>query len=92
MKRFLFLLVLPLLLLVWGLSAAYTVDYAEFAYVTRFGEPVTTKDGGTDAGLHWKLPWPIESVIRVDRRLQTLERACCLLYFISPVRAPSALP
>ena len=72
MKRFL-LIALPLLLLAWGLSAAYTVDYAEFAYVTRFGEPVTTRDGGTDAGLHWKLPWPVESVVRVDRRLQTLE-------------------
>jgi modulator of FtsH protease HflC len=73
MKRFLLYVILPLLGLVWGKSAFYAVDYAEFAYVTRFGDPVATHDGGTDAGLHWKLPWPIDSVLRVERRLQTFD-------------------
>lgn len=73
MKRFILFLVLPILLLVWGRTTFYAVDYAEFAYVTRFGEPVSTKDGASDAGLHLKLPWPIDSVLRVDRRLQSFD-------------------
>jgi membrane protease subunit HflC len=73
MKRFLLLVVLPILLLAWGRTAFYAVDYAEFAYVTRFGQPVATWDGDTDAGLHLKLPWPVDSVVRVDRRLQVFD-------------------
>lgn len=57
-------------LVLWLRTAAYPVDVTEFAYVTRFGDPVATWDGGTDAGLHFKLPWPIDSTLRVDRRLQ----------------------
>lgn len=60
-------------LLLWLRTAAYSVDYAEFAYVTRFGDPVATWDGATDAGLHWKLPWPADSVLRIDRRLQAAD-------------------
>ena len=37
-------------LVVWLRTAVYAVDYAEFVYVTRFGEPVTIHDGETDAG------------------------------------------
>src|SRR5262245_26251826 len=70
MKRTLLRYVLPAVLVLWGLSALYAVDHAEFAYVTRFGQPVATFDGAADAGLHVKLPWPIESVQRLDRRLQ----------------------
>ncbi len=49
------------------------MDVGEFAYVTRFGEQVAIHDGGSDAGLHLKLPWPIDSVLRVDRRLQAFD-------------------
>lgn len=59
--------------LLWLRTALYAVDFAEFAYVTRFGEPVATYDGSTDAGLHVKLPWPIDSVQRIDRRLQAMD-------------------
>src|SRR5438067_4817 len=48
-------------------------DAAEYAYVTQFGRPVTVSDGETDAGLHWKLPWPMQSAIRLDRRLQIFD-------------------
>ena len=51
----------------------FRVDSAEFAYVTRFGQPVGVIDGGSDAGLHLKLPWPIETVRSIDRRAQLLE-------------------
>lgn len=63
----------PLALLLWLRTAFHAVDVAEFAYVTRFGEPVATLDGATDAGLHFKLPWPIDSVRRIDRRLQAFD-------------------
>jgi membrane protease subunit HflC len=50
----------------------FTVDRAEYVYVTRFGRHVATYDGASDAdaGLHLKWPWPVESVQRYDQRLQ----------------------
>lgn len=64
------------LLIVAGLlaySSLYTVDQAEFAYVTQFGRPVVIRDGTTEAGLHVKWPWPVQSVQRIDRRLQMFD-------------------
>jgi membrane protease subunit HflC len=72
MRRF-WLVVGLLSLLLWGQSALYTVDQTEFGYVTRFGDPTATHDGVTDAGLHVKLPWPVDSVQRIDRRLQVFD-------------------
>ena len=48
-------------------SACFSVDRAEFVYVTQFGKPVGSYDGARDAGLHFKLPWPVQSVQRLDR-------------------------
>jgi membrane protease subunit HflC len=62
-----------LLLLLWGRTAFYSVDQAEFAVVTRFGEPIARYDGATDAGLHFKLPWPVDAVERIDRRVQAFD-------------------
>ncbi len=59
--------------LVWGRTALYTVDVGEFVYVTRFGERVAVHDGGTDAGLHVKAPWPVDAVLRLDRRVQSFD-------------------
>src|SRR5436190_23935050 len=66
-----------LLALVLGLvvlsQCYFTVDPTEFVYVTQFGAPVAVYDGGardSDAGLHWRWPWPVQSVQRLDRRLQ----------------------
>ncbi len=73
MRRFLLRFVLPILLLIWARTAFYALDYTEFAYVTRFGELIATFDGSTDAGLHLKAPWPIESVRRIDRRVQAFD-------------------
>lgn len=67
------LVVVMLALLVWGRTALYTVDYAEFVYVTRFGERVAIHDGATDAGLKVKAPWPVDSVQRIDRRAQAFD-------------------
>jgi membrane protease subunit HflC len=61
-----------LLLAVLVPSSLYTVDSTEFVYVTQFGRRVAVLDGAdpADAGLHVKWPWPIQSVQRLDRRLQ----------------------
>jgi modulator of FtsH protease HflC len=72
MRRVRYLLIALAIILV-GQSALYTVDQAEFVYVTRFGEPLEILDGSKDAGLHFKLPWPIDSVQRIDRRLQVFD-------------------
>jgi modulator of FtsH protease HflC len=52
--------------------SAFTVDRTEFVYLTQFGRHVATYDGADDAqaGLRFRLPWPIQSVQRFDRRLQ----------------------
>jgi membrane protease subunit HflC len=72
-RKLVLLLVLVLILgaVVGGLSV-FTVDRTEFVYQTQFGRHVATFDGADDAqaGLHFRLPWPIESVQRIDRRLQ----------------------
>ena len=73
MRKFLLRFVLPVLLVLWGVSALYTVDQSEFVYVTRFGELLRVHDGSDDAGLHVKLPWPIDSSASVDRRLQLFD-------------------
>jgi membrane protease subunit HflC len=72
MKRPLLVVVLVSLLM-WGRTALYAVDYTEFVYVTRFGEKVAVHNGETDAGLKVKAPWPIDSVTRLDRRVQSLD-------------------
>lgn len=72
MKRTLLILIV-VLLAVWARTTLYTVDAAEFVYVTRFGDPIAIHDGGTSAGLHFKAPWPVDSVIRIDRRVQSFD-------------------
>src|SRR5260370_38414335 len=51
----------------------YTVDAAEYVYVTVLGQPVATYDGAAaenGAGLKVGWPWPIQQAQRLDRRLQ----------------------
>jgi membrane protease subunit HflC len=59
-------------LLVVARMSVFTVDPTEFVYVTEFGAPVAIYDGARpeDAGLHLRWPWPVQSVQRIDRRLQ----------------------
>jgi membrane protease subunit HflC len=56
-------------------SSFFAVDRTEFVYVTQFGKPVCTYDGETDAGLHFKWPWPVQSLQRLDHRLQVFDLA-----------------
>jgi membrane protease subunit HflC len=67
------LLIAVLVVALWLVrTSLFTVDRTEFVYLTQFGRPVATFDGarGDEAGLHFKLPSPIQSVQRLDRRLQ----------------------
>src|SRR5581483_6903087 len=73
LMRFLIYSLLTILLIDVALSSYVAVDASEYAYITQFGKPVAVYDGGSDAGLHGKLPWPIQSVIRLDRRLQLFD-------------------
>ncbi len=59
------LIVLGLILLLVP-SMLYTMDETEVGIVTRFGEPLP---GKIAPGLHCKLPWPVDTVVRMDRRL-----------------------
>lgn len=55
-------LLLVVLGLGWLASGLYQVDAAETGVVLRFGKLEAT----TPPGLHWHLPWPIETVHKVN--------------------------
>jgi membrane protease subunit HflC len=71
MRLFWTVLVLILVAVAVRMSA-YTVDASEYVYVTLLGKHLETYDGGSSeaAGLNWGWPWPVQSVQRLDRRLQ----------------------
>jgi len=46
------------------------VDETEHVVVERLGRIVAVYDRGPDRGLHFKAPWPIDTVRRFDRRLR----------------------
>jgi membrane protease subunit HflC len=71
-----FTLGLVLLVFFAGMLFTYQVNFDEVALVTTFGrateKSVINKDGN-QAGLHFKWPWPIQKVDRMDRRFSVLE-------------------
>jgi membrane protease subunit HflC len=72
MRTFLIIFVVIVILCLGRLSL-YSVDATEYAYVTQLGQHLVTHDGGSaddGPGLHVGWPWPVQSVIRLDRRLQ----------------------
>jgi membrane protease subunit HflK len=54
--------VIAAILALWAASGFYVVQQAERGVVLRFGKLQAV----TDAGLHWHLPFPIESVEKVN--------------------------
>src|SRR5229473_1414887 len=56
-----------------GYLSTFTVDRTEYVYVTQFGRLVKVYDGLDEAGLHWRWPWPVQTVYRLDRRLQVFD-------------------
>lgn len=61
-------------LVLYGLSCVVALDADEQAVLERNGRPVPESEGGTlGPGLHWKAPWPFETVRRFPvQRIQTL--------------------
>lgn len=55
-------------LVFWGLTGLYTVEEGLLGVVTRFGKYSET----TPAGLHWHLPFPIETVDKIDVKQQRI--------------------
>jgi len=55
-----FSIVLLIIIVIWTISGFYRVGTDEQGVVTRFGEYVRT----TEPGLHYHLPFPIESVLK----------------------------
>jgi modulator of FtsH protease HflC len=84
MQKTALLAIASLVLLLVSGTSFFAVDRTEFAYVTQFGKPIVTYDGATDAGLHIKLPWPIQSVQRIDHRLQVFDLAAAELLTNDP--------
>jgi membrane protease subunit HflC len=70
--RIIVLSALVVLVLLMFLST-FTVDRTEYVYVTQFGRLVAVYDGAQDSGLHWRRPWPIQTVQRLDRRLHVFD-------------------
>jgi membrane protease subunit HflC len=54
------------------MMCAFQVRFTETAVVTRFDQ-IRRVVSPAEAGLHFKLPWPIEQVHRFDTRLRTFE-------------------
>lgn len=50
--------------------SSFQVEEGSYAVVTRFGKPVTLVE---EAGLHFKLPSPIDSVVPIDMRMHLLD-------------------
>jgi membrane protease subunit HflC len=55
-----------------GASTVLFVDETELIIVERLGAISAIYDQDEDRGLHFKLPWPIETARRFDRRVQLL--------------------
>lgn len=51
-------------------SMAVVVPEGQTVLITRFGRPVRAH---TEAGLHWKLPWPIDQTSTLDMRRRIYE-------------------
>jgi membrane protease subunit HflC len=57
-------------LLVLAFACCFLVNEAEHVIVLRFGKPLRTAQ---QPGLHFRLPVPLEHVVRIDKRLQHAE-------------------
>ena len=63
-------LVIAALVIGVAVTCCFVVDQTEYVIQMRFGDPIRTL---IDPGLHFKWPWPVEAVVRLDNRLMVLE-------------------
>ncbi|MDR2966263.1 MAG: protease modulator HflC [Treponema sp.] len=69
-KLFKFLFVLIFIILVLAAGFTFTVREGSTAIVSRFGRIASVH---TDAGLHFRLPWPVDRIITYDSRNQYMD-------------------
>ncbi|WP_404329509.1 FtsH protease activity modulator HflK [Mesobacillus maritimus] len=62
--------ILAALLVLVALTSWYTVDESEQAVILTFGE---VEEGISEPGLHFKLPWPIQSVETLSKETFSLQ-------------------
>lgn len=70
MNRIVALIVALIVLLLVGSSTLYTVDQRKFAVIVSGGQVAQVID---TPGLHVKAPPPLQSVVLLDRRIQTVD-------------------
>ncbi len=71
--RFLLIVIFVACLVGAGASCVLIVDETQAVLVERLGEIVAVYDRPEDRGLHFKLPWPIDSVRSFDRRVHLFD-------------------
>jgi len=54
-------------------SCIVMVDESEYVIVERLGHITTVYDSDEDPGLHFKCPWPVDTVRRFDRRIRLFD-------------------
>jgi modulator of FtsH protease HflK len=64
------LIILGAILVVVGFTTWYTVDESEQAVIITFGK---VEEGVTEPGLHFKMPWPIQSVETLSKETFSLQ-------------------
>ena len=69
-KIFKYLFVLIFIILILAAGFTFTVKEGSSAIVSRFGRIVNVH---TEAGLHFRLPWPIDRIIVYDARNQYMD-------------------
>lgn len=63
-----------LVLLLALYSITYQVRFTDIAIKTTFGKPSDSGAGGeSQAGLRFKWPWPIQGVVKYDKRIKILD-------------------
>ena len=55
-----------MLVVICGILGSYQLSVNEVAVVTTFGKPKVEER----PGLHARLPWPLQKVVKLDRRQQ----------------------
>jgi membrane protease subunit HflC len=71
-KSLTFIIGIAVFLVLLAYMFTYTVRYDEVAVLTTF-DSATEDSLQRDAGLYWKLPWPIQRVYKYNNRIQLLE-------------------
>ncbi|WP_419887573.1 FtsH protease activity modulator HflK [Neobacillus niacini] len=64
------LIILGAILIIVGFTTWYTVDESEQAVIITFGK---VEEGVTEPGLHFKMPWPIQSVETLSKETFSLQ-------------------